>query len=108
MPTATLLKSPLPQKKTPQKDTNKASEGLGELKDQSKPPETFYEYWGLCCTTVYNCPLHSLPGGILHEGDREDVPLSLTGQDHPVPGHTLPHRAQQGDDQQGDGFWYCN
>ena len=47
----------------------------------------------------YNCPLHSLPGGVLHERDGEDVPVSLTGQDHPVPGHTLPHRAQQGDDQ---------
>ena len=55
--------------------------------------------YSLCCTTVYNCSLHSLPGGILHEGDGENVPVSLTGQDHPVPGHTLPHRTQQGDDQ---------
>ena len=43
--------------------------------------------------------LYISPGGILHEGDGEDVPLSVTGPDHSVSGHTLPHRAQQGDDQ---------
>ena len=75
----------------------------------------------LCCTTVYNrvcytaclgtrlggnacyarvsLPLYILPGGILHEGDGEDVPLSVTGLDHSVPGHSLSHRAQQRDDQ---------
>ena len=55
----------------------------------------------LCQCLLYSLPVcyHPSPGGILHEGDGKNVPLSLTGPDHPVPGHTLPHRAQQGDDQ---------
>ena len=80
-----------------------------------------HPYMELCCTTVYNrvcytaclgtrlggnacyarvsLPLYILPGGILHEGDGEDVPLSVTRLDHSVPGHSLSHRAQQRDDQ---------
>ena len=62
----------------------------------------------VCYTTVYasvyytpSLPVcyHPSPGGVLHEGDGKDVPLSVTRPDHSVPGHTLPHRAQQGDDQ---------
>ena len=48
---------------------------------------------------LHSFPVYISPGGNLHEGDREDVPLSLTRPNNPVPGHTLPHRAQQGDDQ---------
>ena len=56
--------------------------------------------WNSLPVLLHSLPVHHpLPGGILHEGDGKDVPLSLTGQNHPVSGHTLPHRAQQGDDQ---------
>ena len=56
--------------------------------------------WNSLPVLLHSLPVHHpLPGGVLHEGDGKDVPLSLTGQDHPVSGHTLPHRAQQGDDQ---------
>ena len=38
-------------------------------------------------------------GCLLHEGHRENVPVFVAGQDHPVPGHALSYRTKQGDDQ---------
>ena len=45
-------------------------------------------------------PLLSLAtGGLLLEGHRTDVPLSVSGQDNPVSGHSLSLRGKQGNDQ---------
>ena len=32
-------------------------------------------------------------GGVLHEGHRENVPVSITRSHHPVSGHTLPNHS---------------